>query len=242
MAFTEVVESEGVRQTTTAQRRPMAGGARLCQGRYFSGGKAGAGVASRRDRHRVLAQPPPRARQLPRVLHALESASGSSSTTDSDGFELTDPRFEIRKFQYDRYPSWVRAEGGPRPPESTLGRPSSCRRWPRTGGAARALAGCRDAHPRRRFGVPPPHVHALLSVPAPGPIRHFVRPEMLRRFGAEAMESEMSTLCNGAFIGLHTGARPRAPFCASGGRARWISSASRRATRRGGTIGRTRPR
>ena len=38
-----------------------------------------------------------------------------------------------------------------------------------------------------------------------GPIRHFVRPEMLRRFGAEAMESEMSTLCNGAFIGLHTG-------------------------------------
>ena len=58
-----------------------------------------------------------------------------------------------------------------------------------------------------------------------------------------------SSLCAAAIkdarlrtMGCTPGVRPRSLFCASGGRARWNSSASRQATRRGGTIGRTRPR
>ena len=126
---------------------------------------------------------------------------------DSDGFELTDSRFERRKFQYDRYPSWVRAEGGPRPAGEYAWKALIVQEVASEPEVRRVLwldAGTRipdAASAFRRLT----RSRGLLSVPSAGPLRKFIRPEMLRRFGAEAMASEMSTLCNGAFIGLHTG-------------------------------------
>ena len=133
---------------------------------------------------------------------------GGGSVGSGGGLEaMSDPRVEVRTFQYDRYPSWVRAEGGPRPAGEYAWKALIVQEVASEPEVRRVLwldAGTRipdAASAFRRLT----RSRGLLSVPAPGPIRHFVRPEMLRRFGAEAMASEMSTLCNGAFIGLHTG-------------------------------------